>query len=129
MTFTPENSFRYQEETERKFFVVERAELKIKADNKTRSPGEENPELTLSLTGFVNGETSADLDQSATVATDANIDSPPGTYPIRVSGAMDSNYSIVHIEGELKVSSKEIPEITWENPLPMEYGNELGVGE
>ena len=44
------------------------------------------------------------------VASDAKQQSLPGNYDIRPSNASASNYSILHINGTLKVSTGEVPD-------------------
>lgn len=58
--------------------------------------------LTVTYTGFVNGDTPASLDTPvalSTAATGAAI----GTFPITPAGAADANYTIAFAAGSLKV--------------------------
>ena len=84
-------------------FSVNKAPLTITADNKSRQEGTANPELTVSYSGFVNGDDENSLSQKPTVTTTANTTSSVGTYPIIVSGAVSSNYEITYVEGTLTV--------------------------
>jgi YVTN family beta-propeller protein len=84
--------------------TVTRAALTITADNKSRSIGQANPPLTATYTGFVNGDTVAQLDSPVVLATTATTSSPAGTYPITASGAADANYTITHVNGTLTVT-------------------------
>ncbi len=84
-------------------FTINPAALTITADNKERFFGGVNPPLTASYTGFVNGETSAVLTTQPTLATTATTASAIGDYPITVSGATATNYSISYVNGILKV--------------------------
>ncbi|RKR04803.1 gliding motility-associated-like protein [Flavobacterium sp. 90] len=85
--------------------AVTTATLTITADDKTKTYGSVNPTLTASYTGFVNGDTAASLDTPATISTIAVTTSPVGTYPIVASGALDSNYTITFVNGNLAVTT------------------------
>ena len=86
--------------------TVNKATLTITADDKTKQEGEENPELTVSYTGFVNGDNATSLTTQPTVTTTANTTSPAGTYPITVSGAASNNYEFNYVNGTLMVNEK-----------------------
>ncbi len=85
--------------------TVTTATLTITADDKSKTYGSANPALTASYTGFVNGDTSASLDTPATLSTIAIAGSPVGSYPIVASGALDSNYTITFVNGNLTVTT------------------------
>jgi len=82
--------------------------LTMAADNKTKSQGAANPTLTISYTGFVNGDDSSDLTTQPTISTTALVSSPVGTYPITISGGSSPNYTITRVPGTLTVSSASI---------------------
>jgi len=72
--------------------------------------GESNPVLTLTYTGFVNGDGPSQLATLPTATTTATTLSPPGEYPITVSGGSDPNYIFSYMPGLLKVTdSYHIP--------------------
>ena len=83
--------------------TVAKAPLTITADDKTKYEGDENPELTVSFSGFVNGEDATALTTQPTVTTTATTDSPVGTYPITASGAESDNYEFTYVDGTLTV--------------------------
>ena len=85
--------------------TVNKAPLTVKADDKSRVEGTANPELTVSYTGFKNGETEAVLDTKPTVTTTATTTSPAGTYPITVSGGSAKNYNLSYQNGTLTVTA------------------------
>jgi MBG domain (YGX type) len=62
-------------------------------------------DLTASHSGFVNGDTSANLTTLPTVTTPATAGSPVAgsPYAITASGAVDSDYSFTYIAGSLTV--------------------------
>ncbi|MEO7444785.1 MAG: MBG domain-containing protein [Ferruginibacter sp.] len=103
--------------------TVNKALLTIKADDKTRFEALLNPALTITYTGFVLGETSAVLTTQPTISTTAVQASPPGTYPITVSGATAANYTITHVNGILTVVPKQNQSITFATLPVKTYGN------
>jgi hypothetical protein len=103
--------------------LVNKASLTIRADNKTKSQGDNNPPLTASYSGFVLGETSAVLTTQPVLSTTALVSSPAGTYPITASGAAALNYTITYAAGTLTIVPRQNQVITF-NPLPLKtYGN------
>ncbi|RYE24547.1 MAG: hypothetical protein EOP42_22195, partial [Sphingobacteriaceae bacterium] len=99
---------------------VNKALLTVTATNQTKTYGTANPELTAGYTGFVNGETSANLTTRPTISTPATTTSPVGSYPINVSGAVAANYQITYMNGSLSVYPG-IQTITFTTP-PKTYG-------
>jgi len=81
--------------------------LAIIADNKTKTFGAVNPQLTATYIGFVNFETPAILTTQALLSTTATTISPVGQYPISVSGAASPNYTINFINGILTIEPTE----------------------
>ena len=86
--------------------------LTITADNKTRFYGIDNPVLTASYSGFVNGETASVLTTPVSLTTPADLNSPPGNYPITASGAVAGNYTITHVNGVLTVVAGQQLQLT-----------------
>ncbi len=80
------------------------APLVITANNQAKVYGQANPALTVSYSGFVNGDTSASLTTRPTVTTTATTTSPVGSYAITASGAVDPNYTISYVAGTLTIS-------------------------
>ncbi|MBR6253305.1 MAG: S-layer homology domain-containing protein [Clostridia bacterium] len=92
-------------------FTITPAPLTVKADNKTKTVGRENPTLTYTVTGAVNGEVPA---FDGTPTTTCTKESKKGTYPIvvdgelvaKVEGTFDpANYNITYVDGILTVKS------------------------
>ncbi|MBN2485517.1 MAG: T9SS type A sorting domain-containing protein, partial [Bacteroidales bacterium] len=77
--------------------------LTVTADDKEKTYGEENPEFTLSYTGFVNDDTSDDIDELPVVTSEATVNSIVGQYQIEVSGGGDNNYEFNFVNGVLVV--------------------------
>lgn len=77
--------------------------LTAKADDKSREYGTDNPPLTITYSGFVNGDTPAVLDQLPVASTTAITSSAPGSYGITLSGGTDDLYSIKLENGNLEI--------------------------
>jgi VCBS repeat-containing protein len=86
--------------------TVSQAALLASADNKSRSYGATNPVLTVSYTGFVNGENSSALSGAPNLSTSATTNSNVGQYPINLSqGTLASpNYAMTFTNGTLTVT-------------------------
>jgi gliding motility-associated-like protein len=85
--------------------TVTPAPLVITANNQTKVVNTANPALTISYSGFVNGDTNASLTTQPTISTTAALSSALGTYPITVSGAVSSKYSITYVQGTMTITS------------------------
>lgn len=87
--------------------VVSKAELDIVADNKTIVFGDALPELTISYSGFVSGESEADLNATVSISTTAGGEegqANAGSYPISISvspSEAGDNYSFTTQDGTL----------------------------
>ena len=88
-------------------FLVEKAELTVKAEDKTMDEGGKEPELTLVYKGFVNGDTEKTLESPAKAKI---VESGKGfrkKKKIVPSGAKSANYSFRYVTGDLKVTRKK----------------------
>jgi hypothetical protein len=105
--------------------IVNKADLTITADDKTRTFGETNPAWTLSYSGFVNNDTESVLDELPRIVCDANEYSL-GTYYIYLFGGFDNNYNFTLFNGQLKITQLKqvisLPEFT-----PQTYGDVLYI--
>jgi gliding motility-associated-like protein len=81
------------------------AVITVTADNATRNYGEANPVFTVTYTGFVNGDSEAQLSQLPVITSAAVNTARPGQYPITASGASALNYSFIYVDGVLSVNS------------------------
>jgi hypothetical protein len=79
------------------------AALIITADNNTMILGGAMPALTVSYSGFANGDTSASLTTKPTLTT-VPANSAIGSYEITVGGAVDPNYVITYKPGTLNIT-------------------------
>jgi hypothetical protein len=99
--------------------TIDKAPLYIKADDAIRITATANPTFTVKYTGFINQTDSLNNSISLVTTTTATIFSPPGTYPITVSGGVSANYTLVYQTGILTVIS---PPITFVKPANVTYG-------
>lgn len=83
--------------------TVTKAPLTVKANDCERYVGENNPNFTLSYSGWKNGQGESVLTTKPTATCSATKNSPAGTYPIKVSGGSAKNYSFKYVEGTLMV--------------------------
>jgi len=83
--------------------TVTKADLTATAEDKSKNYGTDNPTLTISYSGFLNGDTKAEIDTPPTVSTTASKSSSAGDYPITLTGGMDNNYTIVKQNGTLTI--------------------------
>lgn len=91
-------------------FQIIPATLTATAQNASRNIGEANPEFTVVVTGFVNGET-ADNAAGYTAPTAncaANEESSAGTYDIIPSGGTATNYTFNYVNGTLTVNATTV---------------------
>ncbi len=105
-TFTPENLCQYHISTVTTTINVLPASLVITASNATKVYGAAMPALSVSYSGFVNGDSSASLSTPPILNTTATFASPvlPGGYAITAAGASDPDYSISYVPGTLLVT-------------------------
>ena len=98
------------------------APLTITADDKTKSYAAALPTLTASYSGFVNGDTAASLTTPLTLSTTADAKShvSGSPYPITASGAVDPNYTISYVPGNLEITP--VPLVITPNEQTKPYG-------
>ena len=84
--------------------VVDKAVLQVRADDKQREYGEENPALTITYAGFKNGDTKSDLANAPVAYCSASKTSHAGTYDITINDVSDSNYALQCQAGTLTVT-------------------------
>ncbi len=84
--------------------TVNKATLTAKANDKSREYGDNNPQLDVTYTGFVNGESENVLTTPPSISTSATKTSNVGDYPILVSGGNANNYTFSYKQGLLTVT-------------------------
>jgi len=102
------------------------APLVITASSASMTYGGTAPAITPSYSGFVNGDTPASLTTVPTCSTTATSSTPVGTDTGAdiCSGAVDSNYSITYVAGNMTVNQAATV-ISWATPAPISYGTAL----
>ena len=101
----------YTAATNNALLTVTPALLTVTADDKSKVSGENNPALTASFTGFVNGDTQGSaLSGSPAITTTADTTSPAGSYPITIAiGSLTAaNYTFGFVDGTLIVSPAQV---------------------
>lgn len=86
-------------------FTVNKAMLSVTADNKTVAFGSALPALTVSYSGFVNGEGVGVLTPAPLASVTASAGSPTGDYPISLSTGGAANYSFDYHPGVLTITA------------------------
>lgn len=84
-------------------FTVNKAALAIKVKDTVKNFGTANPVFTITYTGFVLGETAANLTTPVNVATTATTNSAPGYYLLTPEAATSGNYAITFTAGRLTI--------------------------
>ncbi|MBN1951685.1 MAG: discoidin domain-containing protein [Bacteroidales bacterium] len=82
---------------------ITKAPLSASADDKVKTYGEPNPELTCSFSGFKNDDQVLDLDSIPYLYTPADETSVVGEYSIAIRPFNDKNYELSFGEGILTV--------------------------
>ena len=87
-------------------FNITQAMLTVTADAKSKVYGEDNPELTLMYSGFVQGEDESVLDTKPTLNTGLTPASVTGLYTnaITPAGAVDNNYDFTYVPANFTVT-------------------------
>jgi MBG domain (YGX type) len=101
-------------------YTIQKAALNVTAVSQTMTYGGAVPALTVSYSGFVNGDNVSSLTTQPTISTTANSSSPVGTYSIAASGAVDPNYTITYTAGTMTVQRAALTVTA--NSESMNYG-------
>ncbi len=101
-------------------YTINKAPLTINVNDAEKIYGDENPQFTYSLSGFVNNEDESVLNGSVTFSTKATAKSGVGTYSVAAS-ATAKNYEIGCTEGTLTV--KKAPVTVAVNTKSRVYGD------
>jgi hypothetical protein len=83
--------------------TVNKVNLAVKVRDTTKIEGDANPAFTITYTGFVLGETAANLTTAPTVSTTATTNSAPGYYTLTPQGGVSQNYNFVYTAGRLTI--------------------------
>ncbi|WP_200978007.1 MBG domain-containing protein [Echinicola sp. 20G] len=83
-------------------FEITQAALTVTADDQSKVYGDTDPSLTVSYTGFVNGDDETALGGTLDISRAAGED--VGTYAITASGYTSSNYAVSYVDGSFEIS-------------------------
>ena len=100
-------------------FTINPRPATVKADNKSKTYGDDNPMLTATVSGTVNSDV-LDYSLSTTAVKFSNVDN----YAITVTLGSNPNYSITPTNGTLTIN-KANQAITWANPANIVVGTPL----
>lgn len=84
-TFTPTDTATYNIVSKTVTLNVTKVHLTVTANHQTKVEGTPNPELTYTISGFVNGEDATAVAGKPNLTTTATTESTSGSYPITVS--------------------------------------------
>lgn len=84
--------------------TINKLVLMVTADNKSRNYGTANPALTVSITGFIGGESASNLLGQPGASTGATASSTVGTYPINAFGGSAANYTFSYVAGSITIN-------------------------
>jgi gliding motility-associated-like protein len=87
-------------------FQITKANLTIRAEDKSKIFGEADPEFTVTYAGLVNGEQTTVL--NGTLAFSRAQGEDVGTYAITASGLTSDNYAITFKTGTLTITKKSV---------------------
>lgn len=100
-------------------YTINPAPLTVTGNNASMTYGGTVPALSVSYTGFVNGDGASSVTTAPTVTTTATSASPVGTYPITPSGAAASNYTISYQAGTLTVAKATLTVTADNKSMPL----------
>ncbi|MCL2149782.1 MAG: hypothetical protein FWH51_02465 [Dehalococcoidia bacterium] len=93
--------------------TVDKVTLTVTANDASKTQNKDNPSLTYQFSGFVNGEDERVLIAQPVAYTNAEKNSPVGTFPIDVSGGVADNYHFIYVAGTLTIQSGFPGTILW----------------
>jgi hypothetical protein len=108
--------------------TVTKAPLLVTANNKSMYAGGTVPNLTYTITGFVNGDTKSVVGGTATLTIGSISTTSPGTYlggiTFATASLTASNYNFTYVPGNFTVNA-DTAVITWGPLSPIAYGTPL----
>lgn len=105
--------------------TIMKRSLTVTSPNYERVYNEENPEIQLSYSGFVNNETEEVLTQKPVAYFNATKTSDVGVYNTIISGGDADNYDFIYRGGTLTITKAD-QTLTWEQDLSqIEVGSQI----
>jgi hypothetical protein len=108
VTFSPLDSVTYLSVTVQVSIDVFQKALTITADNQEKIYGAPLPALTVSYSGFVEGEDESALATPVSLSTAAIQMSPAGAYSITAIGALSPNYDVSFVNGTMTINKASL---------------------
>ncbi|MBP5322751.1 MAG: hypothetical protein J6Y84_03010 [Bacteroidaceae bacterium] len=96
----------YEIQYEHATLTIRPKRLLISADDTVRYVGEANPPFTYTCVGLIDGEDESVLIEKPILSCEADSTSPPGKYPIIVSGGSAVNYTTTYANGILTIMER-----------------------
>ncbi len=84
---------------------INKSTLTVTANDQYRLVGDANPTLSLSYKTFAYKDSAKNLIVAPVATTTATAGSKADTYPITVSGGLDSNYTFTYVPGTLTIQA------------------------
>jgi hypothetical protein len=114
----------YQAESVSDTLIIHHIPLTVRADDKGREYLEDNPDFSVSFSGFAGGEGAEVLSGEPLLSTNAMLDSPAGDYTIIVEvGTLSAqNYVFEFVDGKLTIGPTD-QVITFDPLLDRTYGD------
>ena len=103
---------------------IEKAVLKVAAQDATRVFGASNPQFAAAYDGFIGSDTAAILRGLPVISTSATAGSNAGTYDLVPSGAESEFYQFVYVKGRLTITPAPVI-LTLENLAQVYTGQAL----
>ena len=104
VTFTPADTANYENANKSVTINVQSVPLNVTAANAGKFFGAPLPSFSVNYSGFVNGDTPANLGGTLSITTTATPTSPAGQYPITPGGLTSTDYIISFLPGTLTIS-------------------------
>ena len=104
---------------------INTAALIITASSGMMMFGGAPPMISAMYSGFVNGETPANLTAQPVCGTNATSASPVGSYMSSCSGAVDTNYTISYVPGVVTVTAASTMTAVSSSENPSSYGQSV----
>ncbi|GAB5523402.1 MAG: hypothetical protein Roseis2KO_12740 [Roseivirga sp.] len=112
----------YELQYENGTLTIDKVLLRVIADDKVITYGDNLPALTFSYSGFINGDDPSDI-TAPTISSVATATSGAGNYEILLSGGASTKYALQLENGTLTIGKAELSVAI--NDQSMTYGQEL----
>lgn len=83
--------------------TVNKVALTVRVRDTVKTENTPNPDFVMTYTGFVLGETAANLTTAPIISTLAQTNSAPGYYALTPGGGVSQNYNFTYVPGRLTI--------------------------